>query len=174
VERRVHLALAVAEFVLARRARSVLDVGCGEAIWRAPLRRMRPGIRYVGVDPSEYVVERFGRARGIRLGAVTDLAAAGLRGKFDIVICADVLHFLGARDVARGLEQLVRFLGGVAYLPTFTSADDVEGDVEALQARSPKWYLKRFGAAGLVPLGLDFHVGRELARELSALELPGG
>ena len=174
VERRVHLALAVAEFVLGRRARSVLDVGCGEAIWRTPLRRMRPGIRYVGVDPSAYVVERFGRARGIRLGAVTDLAAAGLRGKFDIVICADVLHFLGASEVARGLEQLVRFLGGVAYLPTFTSADDVEGDVEALQARSPKWYLKRFGAAGLVPLGLDFHVGRELARELSALELPGG
>lgn len=174
VERRVLLVVGVAESILGRRARSVLDVGCGEGSWRAPLLRLRPGLRYEGVDPSEYVTRRYGRLRGIRTGSVDRLDEAGLRGKFDIVICADVLHFLTASEVERGLEQLSRFLGGVAYLPTFTSEDDVEGDVAALRARSPKWYLARIAAAGLVPLGLDFYIGRSRASGLSALELPCG
>ncbi len=172
LERRTLLTVAVAEIVLGRRARSVLDVGCGEARWRAPLLEIRPGIRYVGVDPSDYVVERYGRSRGIRKGSVDRLDDAGLRGKFDVVICADVLHFLTGREVKRGLEGVSRFLGGVGYLPTFTNADAVEGDVAALRARSPKWYLARFAAAGLLPLGLDFYLHRSRARELSALELP--
>jgi SAM-dependent methyltransferase len=174
LERRALVTIAVAEIVLGRRARSVLDVGCGEARWRAPLLKIRPGVRYEGVDPSEYVVERYGRSRGIRRGSVDRLAETGLRGKFDVVICADVLHFLTGREVKRGLEEVSRFLVGVAYLPTFTSADAVEGDVAALRARSPKWYLTRFAAAGLVPLGLDFYVHRSRAQELSALELPFG
>jgi SAM-dependent methyltransferase len=174
LERRALLAVAVAELVLERRARSVLDAGCGEARWRAPLLKLRPGIRYEGVDPSEYVVQRYGRSRGIRKGSVDRLDETGLRGKFDVVICADVLHFLTGREVKRGLEQVSHFLGGVAYLPTFTSADAVEGDVAALRARSPKWYLTRFAAAGLVPLGLDFYVHRSRAPELSALESPFG
>lgn len=174
VERRVFLAIAVAEIILGRRARSVLDVGCGEGSWRAPLLRLRPGLRYEGVDTSDYVVQRYGRSRGIRTGSVDRLDETGLRGKFDIVICADVLHFLTGSEVKRGLEKLVRFVGGVAYLPTFTSADDVEGDVAALRARSPKWYLTRFAAAGLVPVGLDFYVDRSRAFGLSALERPCG
>jgi SAM-dependent methyltransferase len=172
VRRRVLLATGVAELVLGRRVRSVLDVGCGEASWRAPLLRLRPGIRYEGVDASDYALRRYGRSRGIRRGSVGELDRAGLRGKFDIVICADVLHFVGDREVERGLAHISRFAGGVAYLPTFTSADEVEGDVGALHARSPRWYLTRLRAAGLLPLGLDFYVGRTQARSLSALELP--
>lgn len=171
VRRRVLLATGVAELVLGRRVRSVLDVGCGEASWRAPLLRLRPGMRYEGVDASEYALRRYGRSRGIRRGSVGELDRTGLRGKFDIVICADVLHFVGDREVERGLAHIARFAGGVAYLPTFTSADEVEGDVGALHARSPRWYLTRLRAAGLLPLGLDFYVGRTQARSLSALEL---
>jgi SAM-dependent methyltransferase len=174
VRRRALLAVGVAEAVLERRVRSVLDLGCGEAAWRAPLLRLRPGIRYEGVDSSEYALRRFGRSRGIRHGSVGELDQVGLRGKFDIVICADVLHFLGDSEVERGLEHIPRLLGGVAYLPTFTSADAVEGDVRALRRRSARWYLSRFTAAGLVPLGLDFYADRSIARTLSALELPRG
>jgi SAM-dependent methyltransferase len=172
VRRRVLLATGGAELVLGRRVRSVLDVGCGEASWRAPFLQLRPGISYDGVDSSEYVVRRYGRSRGIRIGSVGELDQAGLRGKFDIVICADVMHFLTDREVDLGLDHISRLLGGVAYLPTFTSADEVEGDVNALHARSARWYLSRFAAAGLVPLGLDFYVDRSLARDFSALELP--
>jgi len=172
VRRRVLLALAVAEFVLGRGVRSVLDIGCGEASWRAPLLRLRPGLRYVGVDSSEYVLRRYGRSRGIRRGSFGELDRVGLRGKFDIVVSADVLHFLNDGEVERGLEHLPPLLGGVAYLPTFTSADDVDGDVGALRPRSAGWYLARFAEAGLVPVGLDFHVDRSVAETLSALELP--
>ena len=67
VERKVRLAVAAAEFVLCRPVESVLDVGCGEAPWRAILRRLRPGVRYEGLDGSAYAVERYGRTRDIRL-----------------------------------------------------------------------------------------------------------
>ena len=172
VRRRALLAVGVAEFVLGRPVRSVLDVGCGEGSWRAPLLRLRPRLRYEGVDASEYVVRRYGRSRAIRLGSVGELGHAGLRGRFDLVICADVLHYLEAREVERGLGHISRLLGSVAYLPTFTSADDVEGDVGAVRRRSPRWYLSRFAAAGLVPLGLDFHARSSSTGVLSALELP--
>ena len=61
--------LGVAEYFLRRKVRSVLDIGAGEGAWRAELRRLRPSIRYTGVDPSEYVVRRHGRRRNIRLAA---------------------------------------------------------------------------------------------------------
>ena len=174
VRRRALLAVSAAEYVLGRPVRSVLDVGCGEASWRAPLLRLRPNLRYQGVDASEYVVARFGRSRSIRLGSVGELGELGLRGSYDVVICADVLHYIGSREVERGLEHIASLLGGLAYLPTFTSADEVEGDVSAVQQRSPAWYRSRFAAAGLVPLGLDLYLGRSSATTLSALELPSG
>src|SRR5262245_66212958 len=67
--RRVQLAVSAAEYLLERPIRTVLDVGCGEGRWRALLLQVRPGIRYIGVDSSEYVVRRFGANRDIRLGS---------------------------------------------------------------------------------------------------------
>ena len=61
--RRVQLAVSVAEYLLERPLRSVLDAGCGEAPWRALLRHARPSVRYVGVDSSEYAIGRFGKER---------------------------------------------------------------------------------------------------------------
>ena len=65
--RKVAMAVAIAEFYLERPIRSVLDVGCGEAPWRAPLLKLRPRLHYQGVDSSEYAVARFGRSRNIAL-----------------------------------------------------------------------------------------------------------
>src|SRR5205823_6250745 len=58
VARRDALAVAAAEYVLERRVASVLDVGAGEGAWRPFLRRLRPGVRYAGVEPSAYAVAR--------------------------------------------------------------------------------------------------------------------
>src|SRR6185369_14570518 len=58
VRRKVRMVVGVAEYFLRRKVRSVLDVGAGEGAWRAELRRLRPEIRYVGIDPSEYVLRR--------------------------------------------------------------------------------------------------------------------
>src|SRR4030095_7214279 len=68
--RQVTFVVAGTEPLLGRSVRSVLDVGCGEANWLAPLRRLRPRVQYTGVDTSEYVVSRFGASRNVRLGAI--------------------------------------------------------------------------------------------------------
>ena len=39
----------------------------GEGAWRVQLRRLRPRVRYVGVESSAYAVRRFGRSRGMPL-----------------------------------------------------------------------------------------------------------
>ena len=64
--RKVAFAVAAAEFMLARRVESVLDVGCGEGTWRAPLRKLRPKATYVGVESSEYVIAKYGKGASYR------------------------------------------------------------------------------------------------------------
>src|SRR5438552_15799386 len=78
VQRKVAFAVAAAEQLLDRRIRSVLDVGCGEAPWQPLLQRLRPGIRYAGIDSSPYSVERFGLRRNVRLGTFGRLGELGL------------------------------------------------------------------------------------------------
>ncbi|MBD3828644.1 class I SAM-dependent methyltransferase, partial [Stenotrophomonas sp.] len=60
--RKVALAVASAEYYLERPIRSVLDIGCGEGAWRAPLLKLRPRVQYLGFDSSEYAVHRYGRS----------------------------------------------------------------------------------------------------------------
>ena len=170
IRRRVALTLGVAEWVLGRAVRHVLDVGCGEALWRAPLVALRPGLSYQGVDSSPYVIRRFGRRRGIRQGSFGELGDIALRGAYDLIVCADMLHYVRAAELRVGLEALAARLGGVAYLPVATSADDVDGDVHGLVRRSPAWHRARFREAGLVPLGLECYVRRDAVDGLSALE----
>lgn len=170
IRRRAALALGVAEWVLGRAVRRVLDVGCGEALWRGPLLALRPGLSYHGVDPSPYVVRRFGRRRGIRLGSFGGLAALPLAREYDLIVCADVLHYVDTAEVRAGLAGVAARLGGVAYLPVVTSVDDVEGDVRGLVRRSAAWHRARFREAGLVPLGLECYVRRGALVDLTALE----
>lgn len=170
VERKVRLALAAAEYVLGRPARSVLDVGCGEGPWRAILRRLSPGIAYLGVDSSAYAIARYGRARNLRLGGLGDLRHLRLARRYDLVVCADVLHYVGDREVRAGLAAIAPRVGGAAFIEAFTSADEIEGDHEAFQMRSPAAYRRLFAAAGLTPLGLHLYVNREALATLVTLE----
>ena len=63
LRRQVALAVAAAESVLDRPLESVLDVGCGEGRWQPVLRDLRPEVPYLGIEPSEYAVERYGEDR---------------------------------------------------------------------------------------------------------------
>lgn len=170
VERKVQLALSAAEYVLGRKVRSVLDVGCGEAPWRALLRRKRPGLKYTGVDGSEYAVQRYGRLRNIKLGLFGDLGFMQLGGPYDLVVCSDVLHYVRASEIRKGLAALGPMVGGAAFLEAFTSADSIEGDHVEFQHRTPAVYRRLFDEAGLVPLGLHVYTSRARFGELVALE----
>ena len=172
--RRVQLALAAAEYLLERPVRTVLDVGCGEGRWRPLLLQARPAIRYVGVDASEYVVRRWGRRRDIRLGRFGELGRLGLRGRFDLIVCSDVIHYVPLEEARRGLKAIARLLGGLAFLELYTAADATEGDDAEFQARSRETYLRPFRQAGLLPIGLHCYVGRSLGSRLAAFERGAG
>jgi SAM-dependent methyltransferase len=168
--RRVHMVLGVTEYLLGRTVRSVLDVGCGEARWRGPLRRARPGVEYAGVDSSCYVVERFGRSRNIRLGTLGSLSEVGLEAPFDLVICADILHYVPLPELERGLGTVVSLTAGVAYLETLTAADGVAGDTVGFHRRSAAMYRRLFTRAGLTQCGPHCWAGSALTEGMAALE----
>lgn len=170
LERRVGMAVGVAEFLLERPIRTVLDVGCGEGAWRELLRRRRPGCSYLGVDPSDYVARRFGKRRNIRRGTLSRLDELGLRQSFDLIVCADVLHFIPAREARRGLRALTRRLGGVAYMETYTADDATEGDDDGFLWRRAGEYRRLFRSVGLSQIGPHCYVRRQFANGLAALE----
>lgn len=172
LERTVLLAVAAAESVLDRPLRTVLDVGCGEGRWQPVLQQLRPEAAYLGIDPSEYAIERFGASRNLRLGSFDELHLHAFDHPFDLVVCSDVLHYLDSATILRGLDTLTDLVGGVALLEVYTAADPVEGDREGFQLRDPEWYRRAFTAAGLRPLGLQLWVHHEIAEDLDALDLP--
>ena len=169
----VALAVAAAESVLNRPLRTVLDVGCGEGRWQPVLRDLRPDASYLGIDPSPYVVERFGEARNLMHGAFQDLHHFAFEDPFDLVVCADVLHYLEDAAALQGMDTLADLVGGVALLEVFTDADPAAGDRDHFHARPPLWYRRVFQGAGLLPLGLQLWVHRDAAEWLDAMDLPG-
>ncbi len=170
VRRKVRLALGVAEVLLERPVQRILDIGCGEAPWRAHFLEERPGAEYVGVDSSEYVVKRFGRTRGIRLGTFGTLGALGLAGPFDVIVCCDVLQYVPATELAPGLQAVAVLLGGVAYLEAFTNIDELVGDKRRWHQRTPAWYRRAFRDASLTAVGMHCYVGDALRSCTLALE----
>lgn len=173
IARRAALVLAIAEYTLERPARSALDVGCGEGNWRAPLLERRPRMRYVGVDPSEYVVRRYGRRRNIVQGTAETLDTVPLRGPFDVVIASGVLNFLSDAGLRRAARTLGRLTNGVAFLELFTSADDVVGDTRGWRPRSAAQYRRVLKEAGFTQCGPHCYAARTRAVMLAALERVG-
>lgn len=172
VVRKVRLVVGIAEALLQRQVKSVLDIGCGEGTWRAPLKKIRPAIRYVGVDSSDYVLARYGKRRGIRRGTFGALGAIekSLRGPFDVVVCCDMLQYVPTDELGVGLRAVARLLGGVAYLEAYTSGDSIEGDRHGWHNRSAGQYRRAFQSAGLISVGMHCWVGSELRGETAELE----
>ncbi|PWK92700.1 class I SAM-dependent DNA methyltransferase [Fulvimonas soli] len=171
LRRKVALAVAQAEYYLGRPLRNVLDVGCGEAPWRAPLRALRPGVDYRGLDASQYVVARYGRSRNIGLARFGQLEHLRFDTRFDLIVCSDVLHYLKPAEIRAGLAGIAGMAEGVAFLEVFTSRDGVDGDLEGFHARAPEWYLRAFADAGLLPCGSHCYLAPRLGRRIAALEL---
>lgn len=170
VRRKVRLVLGIAEVLLERPVKRILDVGCGEAPWRAHFRGERPKAEYVGIDSSDYAVERFGPTRGIRHGTFGTVGQVGLDGTFDLVVCCDVLQYVRAEELGPGLRAIAALLDGVAYLEAFTSADELEGDKRHWHQRTPAWYRHAFRDAGLTAVGMHCYVGERLRGATLALE----
>jgi len=169
--RKVALAVAAAEYHLGRPLRTVLDIAAGEGAWRAPLRRLRPGIGYLGFDSSEYAVARFGRSRNLHFARFRDFAQLRPCPPADLLICSDALHYLDAREIKLGLPGLAALCGGVAWLETWTRDDAFEGDCVDFKPRTAAFYRSRFESVGLKPLGTHCWLSPSLVPVAAALEL---
>jgi len=121
---------------------SVLDVGCGTGLWKRALRRVDRSIAYTGVDPSEYLCRSYGWIRG----SVVDLPP---RRRFDLVVCQDVMQYLSAREVDRGLAAIARSCRGALYVDVPTRDDidakllDMRKTDRRIHVRSAAWYRRR-------------------------------
>jgi len=171
--RKVALAVATAEYHLERPIRSVLDIGCGEGAWRAPLLKLRPKLRYLGFDNSEYAISRFGARRQLHFARFGDFEALRPCAPVDLLVCSDVLHYLGTRELDRGLAGIGELCGGVAFLETFTRQDGIDGDTADFKRRPATFYRRRFAALGMSPLGSHLWLARVLQDGLAALETSG-
>jgi SAM-dependent methyltransferase len=171
--RKVALAVATCEYYLGRRIRNVLDVGCGEGHWRAPLLKLRPKVDYLGLDSSEYAVARFGRARKLRLVDFAQLAELRFDRSVDLLVCSDVLHYLTAGEIRRGLSGFPELCHGMAFIDLFCRGDAAEGDHEGFFARSALFYARQFAAIGLRPVGTHCYLTPAFTETMSRLERPG-
>jgi SAM-dependent methyltransferase len=170
VARRVAMVVSLAEYLLERPVRTMLDVGAGEGAWAVELASLRPRARYVGVDPSEYAVQRYGAERNLRLGTFGELNALRLRGRFDVVVCSGMLNYLADDELARGLRHLHALLRGVAYLELFTSRDDVEGDTTGWRQRPRAYYGRLLHRLGFVQCGPHCWLPRDFDGVITQME----
>lgn len=152
VRLKVSLAVASAEYFLRRPIRTVLDVGCGEGAWLSHLRTLRPKVQYLGFDPSDYVVSRFGKSRNIHQASFGDLPSLRL-GVYDLVICSDVMHYVPDEELRAGVTAIANAMDGVAYLEVLTKEDDIEGDLEGFLRRPASFYRNLFKNAGMTFAG---------------------
>jgi len=171
--RKVALAVATAEYHLERPLRTVLDIGCGEGAWRAPLLKLRPEARYLGFDASEYAVSRYGRSRNVHYARFGDFAELRPCPPVDLLVCSDVLHYLATRELDRGLPGLAALCGGIAFLETFAREDRAIGDEDEFRPRPAAFYRGRFAALGFVQVGSHCWLSPALADRAVALERAG-
>ncbi|HEX8170445.1 MAG TPA: class I SAM-dependent methyltransferase [Thermoanaerobaculia bacterium] len=170
VRRKVALAVTAAEYYLHRPLRNVIDIGCGEGAWLTHLRALRPRVQYLGLDPSDYVVERFGESRNIHKAAFGELPELEL-GSYDLVVCSDVLHYVPENEIRGGIETIARICDGVAFLEVLTREDEVVGDLEGLTQRPAQFYRNTFRKAGLLQVGPYLWLPRELRSTAAELEI---
>ena len=168
--RKVALAVATAEYHLERPVRTVLDIDCGEGALRAPLLKLRPKLQYLGFDSSEYAIRRYGARRNLHFARFGDFAALRPCAPVDLLVCSDVLHYLPTRELDRGLPGVAALCAGVAFLETFATEDEAEGDEHDFQRRPARFYRGRFAQLGFRALGSHCWLSPALAEDAAALE----
>ena len=119
----------------------VLDIGCGLGRTLAGLQSAFPEARCTGVEFSAYLCEEQGWIQG----SVVDFRAPE---PFDLVICNDVLQYLGHVDARAAIANLASLCGGALYFGALTR-EDWEANCDRARTdgevylRSANWYRRR-------------------------------
>jgi|ADGO01.1.fsa_nt_gi hypothetical protein len=86
----------------------ILDAGCGLGWMRDALLEAFPKAKYVGLEVSQHLCERYGWVNA-------SLATYRPKGQFDLVICYDVLQYLSDREAVRAINNLATICRGALY-----------------------------------------------------------
>jgi len=121
--------------------RRILDAGCGIGLLRRPFSAALPGARYVGLEASQYLCDRYHWTQG----SVVDFAP---RSPSDLVVCYDVLQYLDDRDAARAIRNLARLTRAALYVSALTREDwrdncDKTRTDRSVHLRPGDWYRRR-------------------------------
>ena len=92
--------------------------------------------------------------------------------RFDLVVCADVLHYLHEAEIQRGLPAFVKLIRGAAFVEVLTGEDAVVGDTIGLIRRPASWYRNLFAGSSLAQVAPFFWIAPKLAADAAALERP--
>lgn len=118
-----------------------LDIGCGLGRTLAGVQSAFPKAHCVGVEVSDYLCE----AHGWTCGSVLDYRA---REPFDLVICNDVIQYLGHADARTAIANLAALCRGALYFGALTredweqSCDRARTDGEVC-LRGTRWYRRQ-------------------------------
>jgi SAM-dependent methyltransferase len=170
IRRKAALALSVAEYYLERPVRTVLDAGCGEGNWLPALKSFRPGIRYTGVDASNYAVERFGKKRNIRLGTFATFEEIGFADNYDLIVCSDTLFYLPLEELKLGLQSLAHRAAGIAFLELYTEEDSLIGDFPKEGLQNAAFYRRLLKSHGFLSVGSHCYLGPNMAERAMQME----
>jgi SAM-dependent methyltransferase len=137
--------------------RRILDAGCGVGLLRAPLLRRLKRAEYVGLETSEYLCRRYGWRHGT-------LQALPAREQFDLVICYDVMQYLGPTEARKAIANLARACRGALYFGALTSGDwrnncDQRRTDRIPGLRPASWYQRELGRS-FVQLGCGMWLRR--------------
>ncbi|MFL6550066.1 MAG: class I SAM-dependent methyltransferase [Povalibacter sp.] len=137
--------------------RRILDAGCGMGWMRSALLKAFPNATYTGLEVSEHLCKRHGWIQA-------SLADYRPRGRFDLIICYDVLQYLSDREAIRALANLARLCRGAVYFhaPTLEdwkeNADPTCSDGD-IHLRPADWYRTRL-ERNFDHAGFGLHVRR--------------
>ncbi len=147
--------------------RSVLDLGCGIGGWKEALAEVAPDCRYLGVETSPYLCERYGWEKG-------SLPTYRPEEAHDLVVCQGVLQYLDDDEAAASLGALREFAEGALYLEVLTRRDweeacDQDRTDGRVHLRNGEWYRDRLRGAFL-DCGGGLFVSTRTGLELFELE----
>ena len=143
VEEHHRLGRFVASYIryLEQPIKRVLDLGCGVGYWQQTIAEEFPQATYQGVEHSKYLCDTYGWQNG----SAVDFKG---RGRYDLVICQDVIQYFSATEVSKALANLARLCRGVAFVQITTAGDwrhtcDQTLSDNNIQRRSADWYRRR-------------------------------
>jgi predicted TPR repeat methyltransferase len=145
------------------KVRSILDVGCGLGLMRDRLLTHFPKARYTGLEVSEHLCDKMGWEQG----SIGDFDPGR---HYDLVVCYDVMQYVGEREAVAGLRNLARLCHGVLHFGALTREDwdlycDKRRTDRNVHIRPGLWYRRRLarsfinaGSGMFVRRGAPFHL----------------